>query len=462
VRRGERVDGPKAAARRPHGGRAFARRASVLLAMLCLSGPLGVRAWGAAEARGIRILVVASEAEARRALEALQAGVPFPRLVRERSTGPAREAGGYLGRVNPDTLTAEARAVLAATPRGGLSPITQVKEGFAIFQVLGVEEEQALEARARNLPEANALLQQGTKLARDGDLEGAAAALARAVELDPDLTDAHFNLAVVERRRGRPDAAIAALQRVIELVPDDVDAYVRLGLLYFDRKAYGQAIQAYGRAATYAKDSLEAWVGLAESYEVSGNAAAAVPAYQQAIALAGKDERLLYPGLYRSAMQAGNGPVAVEAARKLQTFQGGHDTFVALGEALLLNGESAAAIAEFQKAVALRPTSARTFGRLGAAFARAGQTDAAVQQYVRAVQLAPDDPTLYRELARVYSDQGQLDLAIVTLRDGVAVAKATPALQAAMADELGVLYERAGMAAEAAQERERARALRAR
>lgn len=460
MRRGQRARGAARATRSRCEGRALARHASVLLALLCATCLLGARAGWAEEARGVRILVLSSEAEARRALEALQAGVPFPRLVRERSTGPAREAGGYLGRVDPDTMTPEVRAALAATARGSLSAITPVKEGFAIFQVLGLEEEQALEARGRDLPEARALLEKGTKLARDGDLEGAAAALERAVQLDPDLADAHFNLAVVARRQGRMDKALAELQRVIELVPDDVDAYIRLGLLYYDRKAYAEAIQTYGRAATYDKDSLEAWVGLAESYEVSGNAAAAVPAYQQAIALAGKNDQLLYPGLYRTAMRAGNGPVAVEAARKLQSFQAGHDTFVALGEALLLNGEPAAAIAEFQKAVALRPTAARTFGRLGAAFARAGQTEMAVEQYVRAIQLAPEDPTLYRELAQLYSGQGQVDLAIVTLRDGVAAAKSVPALQAAMADELAALYERAGMAAEAAQERERARALR--
>jgi len=457
MRKGGWLPGPRAWAR--GAGRRFARRAVVLLAILCLSGFLGAPARGAEEARGARILVVATEGDARRAFEALQAGTPFSQLVRERSIGPAREAGGYLGRVDPETLTAEARAALTATPRGTLSAITPVKEGFAIFQVLTLEEEQALEARARNFPEARSLLEQGTKLARDGDLEGAAAALARAVELDPELADAHFNLAVVERRRGRPDAAIAELKRVIELVPDDADAYVRLGLLYYDRKAYGEAIQAYARAATYDKESLEAWAGLAESYEVSGNATAAVPAYQQAIALAGKDERLLYPGLYRAAMQAGNGPVAVQAARKLLSYQGGHDTFAALGEALLLNGEPAAAIAEFQKAVALRPTSARTFGRLGAAYARAGQIDTAIQQYARALQLAPENPILYRDLARVYADQGQVDLAIVTLRDGVAAAKATPALQAAMVEELAGLYERAGMAAEAAQAHAQARAL---
>jgi tetratricopeptide (TPR) repeat protein len=406
--------------------------------------------------------VAPSEAEARRLLEAAQAGAPFPRLVRERSVGPAREAGGYLGRVDPDTVAPEVRAALAATARGGLSRIVRVEDGFAVFQVLSEEEERALESRGRHVPEALALLEQGTKLAREGDLEGAAAKLARAVELDPDLTDAHFNLGVVERRRGRPEAALAALRRVVELAPDDVDAYVRLGLLYFERKDYGEAAEAYRRAATYAGDSLEAWAGLAESYEASGKPAAAAASYQRAIALAGKDERLLYPGLYRTAMQAGNGAIAVQAARKLLGFQSGHDTFVALGDALLLNGEPAAAVAEFQKAVALRPTSARTHARLGSAYLRAGQPDAAIRQYLRALQLSPEDPLPYRELAQVYAGHGQLDLAIVTLRDGMAAAKGTPALQASMAEELATLYDRADMAAEAAQARERARSLRAR
>jgi tetratricopeptide (TPR) repeat protein len=431
---------------------------STLLVVLLLVCGLAASP-AAAEARGVRILVAPSEAEARRLLEAAQAGAPFPRLVRERSVGPAREAGGYLGRLDPSTVTPEVRDALAATARGGLSRIVRVEEGFAVFQVLSHEEERALESRGRRIPEALSLLEEGTKLAREGDLEGAAAKLGRAVQLDPDLTDAHFNLGVVERRRGRSEAALASLQRVVELAPDDADAYARVGLLYFERRAFEEAAEAYRRAATYAGDSLEAWVGLAESYEAGGKAAAAVAAYQRAIALAGKDERLLYPGLYRTAMRAGNGAAAVQAARTLQGYQGGHDTFVALGEALLLNGEPAAAMTEFQKAVALRPTSARTHARLGAAYARAAQPDAAIRQYVRALQLSPEDPLPYRELAQVYADHGQLDLAIVTLRDGIAVAKGTPALQATMAEELATLYDRAGMAAEAAQARDRARSL---
>jgi len=459
VRAQLRDRGRRSAARGRPRGPGLLRAAGLALAALSLVCALEAGPAQALEARGVRVLVVSSEAEARRLLAAAQTGESFATLVRERSVGPAREAGGYLGRLDPDTVAAEVREALAGTPRGGVSRIVRVDEGFAIFQVLSREEERALEGRRRHAPEAVALLEEGTKLAREGDLEGAAAKLARAVELDPDLADAHFNLGVVERRRGRMEAALAALQRVVQLVPDDADAYVRLGLLYFERRAFDEAAEAYRKAATYAGESLEAWVGLAESYEAGGKPAAAVGAYQRAIALAGKDERLLVPGLYRTAMQAGNGPVAVQAARKLQGYQAAHDTFVALGEALLLSGEPAAAIAEFQKAVALRPTAARTVARLGAAYARAGQPDAAIQQYARAIQLAPADTLLYRELAWVYADQGQIDLAIVTLRDAVAAAQGTPPLQAALAEELAGLYERAGMAAEAAQQRERARAL---
>ena len=66
---------------------------------------------------GIRILVVKTEAEARDAIAAYNTGIPFDRLVRERSIGPERERGGYLGRLNPASLAPAARALVCKTSR---------------------------------------------------------------------------------------------------------------------------------------------------------------------------------------------------------------------------------------------------------------------------------------------------------------------------------------------------------
>lgn len=439
------------------------RVARLVVAILALVFPLSMAWAGTAppQASAIRILVVTTEAEARAAVADLNAGLPFERLVRERSIGPEKERGGYLGRVNPAGLSPAARAALAKTPAGRVSPIFPTENGFAVIQVLTSQEEQELEARIRREPEAQELLQRGTALGQAGDLEGAETALRRATELNPDLVDAQYNLAIVYRRRQQLDAAIATMSRVIRLRPDDFDAHMRLGVWLFERGQFQESCDAYERAAILRMDSRDAWLRLAQSYDAAGRARAAVGAYRQAMALQDFNDPALVRALLRVAIQAQDGPTAVAAARKFQALQPGHEGFMALGEALLLNGEVDASIQEYQKAVALSPSSAAAQAGLGLAYVKAAQTEAAVECFLRAMQLEPGNPAYYRALARLYEGQRRLDLAIVALRDGVtAAAAASRNLAAQMADELAALYDRAGMSHEAAQERLRAQSLR--
>jgi tetratricopeptide (TPR) repeat protein len=431
---------------------------------LVLTALLTTEAIGAEAIRpaGIRILVVRTETEARDAIAAYLAGARFERLVRERSIGPVRDRGGYLGRVDPASLPPAARAALGRAKRGMLTPVFPTDEGFGIFQVLTIQEEEEMEARASRAPEAQELLERGTEMGKAGNIDQAASLLRRATELDPDLVDAHFNLAIAERRREQLDAAIASMRRVIELQPEDFEAHMRLGAWLAEKGALAEATRSYERAAALQMDSREAWLGLAQSYEASGRARAAVGAYRRAIGLVGAGEPALYAALLRVAMQAGDGPVAVEAARKLLAYRPGHEGFILLGEALLLNGEGEAALLEYQKAVALAPTSAAAQVAFGSAYARLGRPEEAAERYLRAVELEPGNPAHYRRLCRLYEAQGRLDLAIVALRDGLSAATASPApLRAELTEELSVLYEKAGMPREAERERLRARSLRA-
>ncbi|HSD50490.1 MAG TPA: tetratricopeptide repeat protein [Candidatus Methylomirabilis sp.] len=425
--------------------------------------PAGGTGWVGAQApgpAGIRILVVRTEIEVREAIASVRAGVRFERLVRERSIGPERDRGGYLGRVDPASLPPAARAALDKTKRGMLSPVFSTDEGFAIFQVLTLQEEEELEARAKSAPEAQDLFKRGTELGKVGDLDRAAPLLQQATALDPDLVDAHFNLAIVERRRGRMDAAIASMRRVIELRPEDFEAHMRLGSWLAAQGSHAEATRVFERAAALQMDSREAWLRLAQSYEAAGRLKAAVGAYRRVVGLLSQDDPALSAALFRVAMLAGDGPVAVEAARKLLASRPGHEGFIALGEALLLNGEADAAILEYQKAVALAPASPAAQVGLGSAYARLGRGEAAAERFLRAVELEPGNPAHYRRLARLYQGQGRLDLAIVALRDGLsAAATFPPTLQAELSEELSALYERAGMLREAERERLRANSL---
>jgi tetratricopeptide (TPR) repeat protein len=416
---------------------------------------------GAPKDPAIRVLVVKTESEAREAVAQFNAGMGFDRIVRERSIGPERDRGGYLGRVDPATLSAAARAAVARTGSGRLTSVFPTEAGFGVIQVLTDQEEQEVETQLRKEPEALALLQEGTDFGKRGDLDRALQLLQRAVELNPRLVDGHFNLAVGLWKVGRWDAAMAAMREVIRLDPNDFVAHLLLGGWLSDRGRPDEAVVDFERAAALDVNSLEAWRKLAQAYDAAGRARAAVGAYRRALGLLGRDDPVLLEAWLAAAMRAPNGPAAVEAARKLRGIRPGHEGFVMVGDALLLNGEAEAAVQEYRKALGLAPASVQAQVGLAAATARLGQTESATQHLLAAIRLDPANPAHYQTLSRLYEDMGRLDLAIVALRDGVAAASGAPrATQAALADRLASLYERAEMRREAEQEWRRAKALR--
>ena len=255
-----------------------------LFAALISVAPVSM-AWAgtvASQSAPIRILVLKTEEEAQAAVKDLNDGFPFERLARDRSIGPERERGGYLGRVELSGLSPSARAALAKTAPGRISPIFPTEKGFAVIQVLTREEEQKLEERIRREPEARELLERGTTLGQAGDLEAAETALKQATELNPELVDAHYNLAIVYRRRQKLDAAITTMTRVTQLRPDDYEAHMRLGTWRFEQGQYGEACVAFERAALLRMDSREAWLRLAQSYAVAGRPRDAVGAFRRA------------------------------------------------------------------------------------------------------------------------------------------------------------------------------------
>jgi len=446
------------------GARRTLRAVQFLMAVLGLisTGPMnGAARAGVPMTSAIRILVVKTEAEAKEALVRVDSGVPFDQIVRERSIGPERGRGGYLGRVDPASLSPSIRAALAKTKSGRLSAVFETEGGFGVLQVLTDQEEREAEARLRQEPEARDLLKRGTDLGRQGDIEGAVGLLTRAIELDPGLSDAHFNLAIGLYRLGQKDRAIREMQEAARLQPSDFDAHMRLGAWLSATEQPAEAVTEFERATALRMESLDAWLRLAQAYDAAGRGRAAVEAYRRVLGLLGRDDPLVLEALLKAATQAKDGPTAVEIARKLLARRSDHEGFLALGDALMLNGDSDAAIREYQKAVALAPNSSRGHAKLGMAYAQLNQPEPAAEQLLQAVRLEPDRPEYYQALSRLYEQVGRLDLAIVALRDGIGAATNAPRpIQAEMAERLAGLYARVGMNREAEAEQLRAKSLR--
>jgi tetratricopeptide (TPR) repeat protein len=106
--------------------------------------------------------------------------------------------------------------------------------------------------------------------------ERAQEAYRRALELDPDLADAHVNLGRLLHEEGDARAAAEQYRRAIERTPDNVIALFNLGVALEDLRMPDEAILAYRTALAADAGCADAHYNLARLYEARGDAAAAL------------------------------------------------------------------------------------------------------------------------------------------------------------------------------------------
>jgi tetratricopeptide (TPR) repeat protein len=97
----------------------------------------------------LRILVVASPAEAAALHHQLESGADFAVLAREHSIDATSVDGGLLGAVDPASLRDEIRTAVRGLAPGQLSPVFRLPYGYAIVKLLPDDELPALDAAQR-------------------------------------------------------------------------------------------------------------------------------------------------------------------------------------------------------------------------------------------------------------------------------------------------------------------------
>ena len=101
------------------------------------------------------------------------------------------------------------------------------------------------------------------------------------------------------------------------------------------------------------------------------------------------------------------------------------DAYLNRGAILMARQQFHGAIAEFDRAIAIAPSSA-VFANRGSAFQQLGQLDEARDSYQRAVELAPSNPQYHFVLSGVLAQMGRHDEAIGALERTIALNKAFP------------------------------------
>jgi tetratricopeptide (TPR) repeat protein len=128
-----------------------------------------------------------------------------------------------------------------------------------------------------------AWLTMGMVFSSAGRWREASEALARAVELDGDVLAARMAFARALEKDGKLDDAAFQLLRAEKLAPGDPRPLKELGAVFYKKGLYDKSVQFLNRARGAAPDDARVWYALGLAQEARRDPGAAIAAYREAI-----------------------------------------------------------------------------------------------------------------------------------------------------------------------------------
>ncbi|MEQ8665431.1 MAG: sulfotransferase [Rhodospirillales bacterium] len=203
----------------------------------------------------------------------------------------------------------------------------------------------------------------GTVLSLSGDADAARAASLRAVDIDPSLYKAHFNLGVMAE--GADDGeALDRYRTVLELSPDHFGALINLGNVLSRLGDYDEAIRRFSRAAELEPKNPLPHNNLGSALLRYDKPEQAVRSLRKALSIdpTYDEARLNLASALNAAGQPGEAVRILE--RHLETSPAHAEAENALGVIARDNGDMQSAKAWFRAAVSHRPDYALAYGNL--------------------------------------------------------------------------------------------------
>ena len=241
-----------------------------------------------------------------------------------------------------------------------------------------------------------------------GDLAGAEASYAKAIELAPQTAEAYNNLGNLIAPLGRTDEAIAAFRQAIACNPDYGDAHDNLARVLRLSGDLPGAIAGFRRAVQLCPNGVEILLNLANAVRATGQVDEPLQLYARALALAPQRADLhnnlgAMLGLQGQTAQAiGHFEQAAQLDARFL------DAHMNLGHAYRVTGKTAQAIASFTTAQNLAPGNGDIPYHLGLLYKSTGDNALAQQSLRRALELRPDNADALNNLGILLKDAGDL------------------------------------------------------
>jgi Flp pilus assembly protein TadD len=274
----------------------------------------------------------------------------------------------------------------------------------------------------------------------------------KALDINPDDTEAMNEFGVAVMQQGHTDEAIAVFMRALEIAPNKAETHVNLGVALLQKGQPEKAANHFQHAAQIEPGNAQARKDLATAYSQEGQWGDAVLQYQRAAEIEPSNPETLF-GLGSALSRAGRPVEAMAQFRRVLEIDDDHpEAHFNLALGLLSEGKVDDAVGHLRRAIELRPGFAEAHDILGSALLQQGRADEASSQIQSALSLKEDDAQIQNDAGAMFARKGAPQDAIAHYRRSLEI---DPGFSTARVN-LGNVLLQGGRAAEAAVEYARA------
>ena len=220
----------------------------------------------------------------------------------------------------------------------------------------------------------------------------------KAIQINPQDAESHYNLANTLRELGRLDEAETSYKEAISLKPDFALAHYNLGTALQAMGRFDDSEVSYKQAITWKPDYAEAYNNLGNTLRELGRFDDAEVSYKQAITWK-PDYAEPYNNLGNTLQELGR--LEEATTNYSQAISLKPNFFLVhynLGNTLQLLGRVDEVEASYKKATVWEPNYALAYSNLGNTLQELGRLDESIELYNKALTIQPDDASFLLNL----------------------------------------------------------------
>ncbi|CAI8043210.1 Ribokinase [Geodia barretti] len=226
--------------------------------------------------------------------------------------------------------------------------------------------------------------------------------LQRALEIEPDLFWARFNLGGIYQQQGNNELALAEFEVCVRLNPNYYPVYYRIGEIYRKQQNYTEALNAFETARKLNRKWEYPQYGIGLVYFAQGETDRAREAFEN-ITHQKKKFAPAYIKLGQILATQGFFDDALAEYAKAAQYQS-HSAQEIYELAVIFNekGNTDGAIQLYQRTIETEPTHGQSHFALGEIFYASGNTEAALHHYQQALSIMPNTKDVFYEPLEPY------------------------------------------------------------